>query len=72
MGTSVVRVETRERVLWITIDRPEQRNALNDDVTNGIRDALAAAAGDDALRAVVLTGGRRARVLCRGRSRLER
>lgn len=56
MSTSLVQIEARGPVLWITIDRPEQRNALNDEVTHGIREALVEAPRDDRLRAVVLTG----------------
>ncbi|HVF54014.1 MAG TPA: enoyl-CoA hydratase-related protein [Actinomycetota bacterium] len=40
----------------ITIDRPEQRNAVNPEVVAGLRAALAAAEADDAIRALVLTG----------------
>ena len=54
--TDVVRRERRDEVEWITIDRPERRNALNDEVAAGIRAALAAAGDDDSVRAVVLTG----------------
>lgn len=46
----------RGAVFWITIDRAERRNALNDRVTGGIATALATAQADPAVRAVVLTG----------------
>jgi enoyl-CoA hydratase/carnithine racemase len=48
--------ETRERVLWVTINRPEQRNAIDDEVVTGLRAALEQAAGDPEVRAVVITG----------------
>lgn len=51
-----VRTELAESVLTVTIDRPEQRNALNADVNRGLLDALRHAADDDAVRVVVLTG----------------
>jgi enoyl-CoA hydratase/carnithine racemase len=51
-----VRCERRGRVQWITIDRPEQRNAFNDDVVRRIARALVAAQADDEVRAIVLTG----------------
>lgn len=40
----------------ITIDNPERRNVLDAASIAGMRDALAAAAADDAVRVVVLTG----------------
>lgn len=42
--------------LWLTIDRPERRNALNDDVFDGIAEGLAQSEADDSIRAIVLTG----------------
>ena len=33
-------VEVRERVMWLTINRPDRRNAINAAVLNGIRQAL--------------------------------
>jgi enoyl-CoA hydratase/carnithine racemase len=57
----VVRTERRGRALWIWIDREERRNALNRQVIGRIEDAMALAASDPAVRAVVLTGvGRKA------------
>ena len=43
-------------VVRITINRPEKRNALNDLVIGGIKDALSAAEASEAVRVVVLTG----------------
>lgn len=48
--------EVRGRVLWVTINRPEQRNAINDEVIAGISGALQRAATDPTVRALVLTG----------------
>ena len=48
--------EARGRVLWVTINRPEQRNAINDEVIAGISAALQQAATDPTVRALVLTG----------------
>lgn len=56
MSSGPVLIETRSEILWITINRPDRRNALNDDVANGIREALRSANDSDDLRAVVLTG----------------
>ncbi|MFZ6012046.1 MAG: enoyl-CoA hydratase/isomerase family protein [Bacteroidota bacterium] len=43
-------------VASITLNRPEVYNALNDDITYELQDALKAVAKDDAVRVVVLTG----------------
>lgn len=43
-------------VATITIDRPQRRNAINPDVVRGLRDALARAESDPAVRVAVLTG----------------
>ena len=41
---------------WITLNRPEARNAINDEMRRALLDALARIAGDPAIRAAVLTG----------------
>jgi enoyl-CoA hydratase/carnithine racemase len=43
-------------VARVTIDREARRNALSWDVVRGLREAVAAAGGDAAVRVVVLTG----------------
>ena len=53
---SQVLLEKRGAVQWITINRPERRNAMNDDVVFGIQEGLSTASADPAIRAVVLTG----------------
>ena len=52
--TDLVRTELRAAALWITIDRPAKRNAMNAEVLGAIAAALAAP--PPAARAVVLTG----------------
>jgi enoyl-CoA hydratase/carnithine racemase len=56
MITSEVLVETVGRTRVVTIHRPEARNALTRAVITGVRDAFDAAAADEAIRCVVLTG----------------
>jgi methylglutaconyl-CoA hydratase len=51
-----LRVERRGHTLWLTIDRPERRNALSPEVLAGISAGLDEAAADDGIRAIVLTG----------------
>jgi enoyl-CoA hydratase/carnithine racemase len=43
-------------VVRLTLDRPEKRNALSLELRDELADALEAAAGDEAVRCVVLTG----------------
>lgn len=54
-----VLTERRERVLVITINRPDQRNAINRAVAEGIAAALDELDGDGALSVGVLTGAGR-------------
>jgi enoyl-CoA hydratase len=51
-----VAVERRERLLLITINRPEQRNAINAAAARGIADALDQLDADDGLSAGIVTG----------------
>lgn len=55
-STSVVRCEARGPVYWITIDRAERRNAINDAVAHGIAAGLREAEARPEIRAIVLTG----------------
>ena len=56
-----VRTELRGRALWVWIDREARRNAMNKAVIAGIEAAVATAAADPAVRAIVLTAvGRKA------------
>ena len=52
-------------VLHITIQRPDQRNALNAEVFRGLRGALHVAAADPAVRVITLSGAGD-RVFCAG------
>jgi enoyl-CoA hydratase/carnithine racemase len=51
-----LRVETRDGAAIVTLDRPEKRNALNDELIAELSEALRAAEADEEIRAVVLTG----------------
>ena len=48
--------EMRGPVLWLTINRPERRNAISAGVLAGLTEALTRANADRGVRAVVLTG----------------
>src|SRR5438477_5376210 len=54
--TEVVLTETRGRVLVITLNRPDARNALDSSVTQGVLGALEQLDNDDAVGAAILTG----------------
>ena len=44
------------KIARITLNRPGKRNALNDALITGIKDALRKAAADDEVRAIVISG----------------
>jgi enoyl-CoA hydratase/carnithine racemase len=56
MTTPAVRYEVDTGVAWLTIDRPETRNALSRDVREGLFDGFRRFNGDDTARVLVLTG----------------
>ena len=53
---SIVLTEDHGAVRHLVLNRPEKRNAFNDELVLGLRDALLAAAEDDAVQCVVLRG----------------
>ena len=50
------RYEVREDIAWITLDRPERRNALSDAMVRGLGTGLQQAMDEPAVRLIVLTG----------------
>ena len=56
MANDSVILETKGAALWITINRPEKRNAMNADVIAGIAEGYRKAHDDANVRAIVLTG----------------
>jgi enoyl-CoA hydratase len=57
--------EVDEGVARVTLNRPEQRNALNAELLSALVDAMKSARDDEAVRAVVLTGAGE-KVFCAG------
>jgi 2-(1,2-epoxy-1,2-dihydrophenyl)acetyl-CoA isomerase len=55
-----VQVQRRGAVSTIILDRPQAMNAVNAELGDALKQAVEAAAGDDAVRAVVLTGNGKA------------
>ena len=49
-------IENRGAVRILTMNRPEKRNALNSELTQGLLDALRATDTDESVGAIVLTG----------------
>ena len=56
MTNDAVLLEKRDRAFWITINRPDKRNALNADVIAGITQGYRQAHDDADVRVIVLTG----------------
>jgi enoyl-CoA hydratase/carnithine racemase len=54
--SNAVRYEVTDGVAWLTIDRPEARNALNKAVRNGLWDGTRRFNADDRARVLILTG----------------
>ena len=52
----VVLYSVEDSVAHVTLNRPDKRNALNDDLIEGVKSALAQANTDESVRAVVLSG----------------
>lgn len=49
-------ISTEGAIRYLTLNRPEKRNALNDSLVSAIKTALSEADNDDSLRAVVVQG----------------
>jgi enoyl-CoA hydratase/carnithine racemase len=59
-GTDQLRCELAEGVATITLNRPDKRNALSDELTPALRQTLLVVEADPAVRCVILTGAGRA------------
>jgi len=56
MAEPAVLFELRDGVATITLNRPENRNSMTEDVLQGLGDAIARVRGDAGVRCVVITG----------------
>ncbi len=54
--SDLLRVEQHGRVLWVALNRPEKRNALNAELCGGLVDTLNRANHDPGVGSIVLTG----------------
>jgi enoyl-CoA hydratase len=57
MRLGSVNYEVRDRVAILTLDEPDKLNALTTGIREGILDGLRQADADEAIRAIILTGG---------------
>jgi enoyl-CoA hydratase/carnithine racemase len=64
VGETAVLYDVRDGVAEITLNRPENRNAMTPDVLAGLADAVARARADASLRCVIVTG--RGKSFCAG------
>ena len=55
-GTEATLYEVRDGAAWITLNRPQNRNALSAVLVTELFEHIAAANADDAARAIVITG----------------
>ncbi|MFT4275426.1 MAG: enoyl-CoA hydratase/isomerase family protein [Rhodopseudomonas sp.] len=56
MSNDAVIIDKRDQALWITINRPDKRNAINAGVVEGITSGWKQAHDDAEVRVIVLTG----------------
>ncbi len=63
MSTSTVLFEKRGKTALLTLNRPEKLNALNYATNDRLMELLDQIEQDRSIEAVILTGGRRARLL---------
>jgi methylglutaconyl-CoA hydratase len=61
---AVLEIERSDAAAWLWLNRPDVRNALNDDLTGALAEALDALEGDVSARVVVLAG--RGTAFCAG------
>lgn len=60
MAYQDLQIELSGGVCWLTLDRPEQMNALTPEMGDGLVSALEQAGRDDEVRVIVITGAGRA------------
>ena len=53
---STLRVETRDQVRWLTLNRPERRNALDREIMTDLRKAVVEGGADPSARVLVVAG----------------
>ncbi len=56
MSESLITRETKDSILFVTINRPEKRNALTPEMVHELADAVQSADNDPTVRAVIVSG----------------
>ena len=56
LSSPTVQYEKRDRVAWITLNRPERMNALNPDLGGALKEAILDATEDDDILVIVIAG----------------
>jgi enoyl-CoA hydratase/carnithine racemase len=56
MSYETILYDVRDQAAWITLNRPEARNAIDDRMESEVKDALRRADADERVRVVALTG----------------
>ncbi len=64
MAEPAVLYEVKDRIAEITLNRPENRNSMTDDVLEGLREAVAQVKADGDVRCLIVTG--RGKSFCAG------
>jgi enoyl-CoA hydratase/carnithine racemase len=59
MAEPAVLYDVKDRVATVTLNRPDRLNAFDGEMETGLRQAMASAARDEAVRVIVLTGAGR-------------
>src|SRR5690606_39935613 len=54
--SDLILTEVRQHILWITLNRPDKKNALTQDMYRALTSALQMAEQDQTIAAVVITG----------------
>lgn len=55
-SSPTVKYEVRNRIAWVTMNRPEAMNALNREILNAVGEAFVEAGNDDNVLVVIFTG----------------
>ena len=63
--TEATLYEIKQGAAWITLNRPENRNALSSILVTELYDHIMAANADDAVRSIVITGKRVCSRVCK-------
>ena len=64
MGEDAVLYEVKDYIATVTLNRPDNRNSMTEDILEGVLDATSKVRGDDSVRCVVITG--KGRSFCAG------